>query len=225
MAIALKKRLRGHKGDIALELQTKDIETVMEMYGVKTRASFRKYLKEVGIKWENTQPLANLSGGQKQMWIRQHRELILNYYWTFGEEATLRHFTLTDATLDTILRFSDKTHRVSLTTMQRIKLDIQDLKFRIEQLEKGKATGDTKIEMAILARREETKEVRETRESYYQFTNLVSSQISKGIGQFIKLMIERGLTPDNALPPPEIELDVETILSSINGGNKTKFLP
>lgn len=47
--------------------------------------------------------LKGLSGGRKEMWLRENRQLVMNYFMEHGREATLERFMMEEDTLDRFL--------------------------------------------------------------------------------------------------------------------------
>lgn len=45
----------------------------------------------------------NLSGGDKQKWLRMHREEVLDYYHKYGPDACLQRFNMRQYTLEAFL--------------------------------------------------------------------------------------------------------------------------
>ena len=64
--------------------------------------------------------LKGLSGGSKQIWIKQNKKLVVDYYNTFGSEDTCQKFCLGQETLQKILDsyedkvFDDRLERLAL---------------------------------------------------------------------------------------------------------------
>ena len=47
--------------------------------------------------------LARLKGGPKHMWLKQHRDLVLQFHQEFGDQATKQTFHLQEDTLHNLL--------------------------------------------------------------------------------------------------------------------------
>ena len=85
--------------------------------------------------------LATIKGGQKHMWLKQHRELVLEFHQEFGEEATKQTFHLTVTTLHNLLSYPINTRNVKLTKVDRalaqaeiVRTDIQELRQEVGSL-------------------------------------------------------------------------------------------
>lgn len=44
-----------------------------------------------------------MRGGRKQMWLREHRALVLEYLNAYGPEETIKHFNMKRSTLDSLV--------------------------------------------------------------------------------------------------------------------------
>jgi len=95
-----------------------------------------------------------MNGGEKAMWLKQNRQLVLDYYDQFSESLTLRQFNLKPSTLDSFLK--------------RQGLDKKDTRY-----DRAEALAEIATEGANEARRE----VRELKAEYSLFTELVSRQL------------------------------------------------
>ena len=95
-----------------------------------------------------------MNGGEKAMWLRQNRQLVLDYYDQFGEPLTLRQFNLKPSTLDSLFK--------------RQGIDKEDIRhYRAEALAK----------IAMEGANEARRDVRELKAQFGLFTELVSRQL------------------------------------------------
>ena len=85
--------------------------------------------------------LATIKDGQKHMWLKQHRELVLEFHQEFGEEATKQTFHLTGTTLHNLKSYPTNTHNYKLTKVDRalaqaeiVRTDIQELRQEVRSL-------------------------------------------------------------------------------------------
>jgi hypothetical protein len=98
----------------------------------------------MGKENQNYDELQGLSGGKKQMWLRQHRDTILEYYEKEGAEATRERFHLKQYTLDSLLKDKRKPFAPELTRYDRLELKVnmaqaalEDLKAEVQQLKEA----------------------------------------------------------------------------------------
>jgi len=75
------------------------------------------------------------------MWLKQHRELVLEFHQEFGEEATKQTFHLTGTTLHNLMTYPANTRNYKLTKVDRalaqgeiVRADIQELRQEVRSL-------------------------------------------------------------------------------------------
>ena len=100
----------------------------------------------------NFQP--GISGGRKNMWLRENWRLVTDFYHEFGFDATLKQFTMKP---DTLERFLDRE-------------GIEKKDIRLEKL-------NLMAQMAIEGANEARRDVRELKGEYKHFTELVGQQL------------------------------------------------
>ena len=112
-------------------------------------------------------------GGQKQLWLSQHFELVIGFYQVFGREATLQQFNLKQSTLDSLLtRYNDSLLKKS----------------EAEKL-------NAKVNYIIEALNDTRHEVRGLKRDYSRFTEVVADTISR---QFLEPLIRHTIqVPDS----------------------------
>lgn len=95
-----------------------------------------------------------MSGGKKAMWLRQNRQLVLDYYAQFSEALTLSQFNLKQSTLNSLLNREG-----------------------IEKRDTRQDRAEALAEIALESSRETKREVRELQSQYEQFTEIVCQQL------------------------------------------------
>ena len=86
--------------------------------------------------------VAQLRGGEKMMWLREHGDEVEEYFYQFGEAAARNRFCLTGATLDAVLKggrhqpFVNRYTRVDKLEMsfEAYRDDTQDLRGEVKEL-------------------------------------------------------------------------------------------
>jgi hypothetical protein len=136
-----------------------------------------------------------LSGGKKQMWLRQHRDEVLEFYDKHGAEATKEQYNLLPSTLDSILKDKPKpfTGRFSRQDELQLRLNM------------------TNAEMVTLRT-----EVRELKELFLSFQDSVSEQLKQ---KFLLPLLQAGIRVDSNLqlkPQPDV-LEVKSLLRQAKG--------
>ena len=129
--------------------------------------------------WTNDKEFRDMKGGAGHKWIREHRQLILDYLDLFGEEDTLAKFKLKPDTLERIKLSDEPAHlreRLSMAEKASLKADISEA--GVAQLRK---------------------EVRELKEQFIAFQDAVSSQVAH---KFLLPLIKHLQVPEG-LPNPE----------------------
>lgn len=132
-----------------------------------------------------------LTGGQKRMWLRQHRDEILEFYDKEGEEATKRRFHLTHDTLGSLLRDERKPFGCEFTRYDRLEM---------------------KVNMAMAAVEDLRAEVRELKELFDKFQEGVSEQLKRS---FLLPLLQAGIKLDPSLelkPKPDV-LNIDSLIS------------
>lgn len=146
-----------------------------------------------------------LKGGQKHMWLRQHREAILAFYESFGEEDTRKTFCLTENTLQSLIKSKPDERRFS----------------RLSKADKALARAEIS-EAGVIELR---KEVKELRQLFEHFQQSVGEQL---LNRFFLPLIQSGIKVENLLDAPEHnnELRIDNIdftqLSEKHQGRKKR---
>lgn len=98
----------------------------------------------MGKENQNYDELEGLIGGPKQMWLRQHRDEVLEFYEKEGAEATRERFHLKQYTLDSLLKDKRKPFAPELTRYDRLELKVnmaqaalEDLRAEVKQLQEA----------------------------------------------------------------------------------------
>lgn len=131
--------------------------------------------------------LRGVSGGRKQLWLRQNHELVVQYHDAFGREATLERFVMEPGTLDKLLATRpDK--RLKQTESDKINFRVAHLVERVNMAEA---------------------EVRSLKRDYGKFTEVVADTISR---QFLEPLLRHTIQmPDSLVLQPRdnpLKLDV-----------------
>lgn len=112
--------------------------------------------------------LAGLSGGKKQLWLRNNRQLILDYYREFGEAETCEKFNLKKDTLDRIINREASRQRY------------------VSQDDFEKAL--TRVDIAESGVRSLRREVRDIRYEYYSATDRIAVRVETVIHRLAQLI-------------------------------------
>ena len=124
--------------------------------------------------------LTGLKGGQKHMWLQQHKETILDFHKEFGDTATRRTFQLGENTLHNILQSNESTsNHKSFTKADR-------------------ALAQAEITRAGL--QEIKHEVKSLRQDFERFQQSVGEQL---VSKFFLPLLQAGLKIDSDLNLPE----------------------
>lgn len=129
---------------------------------------------------ERPNELAGLKGGPKQMWLRQHSEEVIDYYYKYGEDATINRFILTERTSETLLRirgfYKNKPVVFHLTPLDKL---------------------ETRLGISEENVRELRGEVAELKRAFALFQQGVANQITK---KLLIPLLQQGIEPN-----PELE--------------------
>lgn len=118
-----------------------------------------------------------ISGGQKRMWLRQHREEVLRYLKENGEETTCKYFHLHQFTLE-----------------QFLASEAEPLKDSFSKADRALARVDV-MDAGLMELR---RELRDLKEAFALFQDTVSTQLTE---KFFKPLLERAIQPG-----PELEV-------------------
>lgn len=131
--------------------------------------------------------VAELRGGQKAMWLRQHRNLVVEFYNEFGEDETKQRFCFTHDTLEGLLKYERRSFQPKFSTADKALLTAQIAEEGVRQCRR---------------------EIEELKESYALFKESVSEQIGKKI---IFSILESGIRVDETLlvKPKQDRLSLE----------------
>lgn len=139
--------------------------------------------------------LGDLRGGEKRMWLRLHRDEVLEYLEEHGEEATKEKYHLVkDETLDRVIR-PEGGHYPRFTRYDRLEMKVNMAKAGLEDL---------------------TGEVRGLREQFGKFQESVGEQLKQS---FLLPLLRAGirLPPELLLKPGPDYLNVQALLSQARG--------
>lgn len=125
--------------------------------------------------------VVRLNGGKKHLWLRQNRQLVLDYCRQFGKEATLERFNMRKYTLDNML--------VAEASEQQYagKDDIERVALKTEITDAGV--------------KELKHEIKELKAEYSKFTESVSSQLVSKF--FYPLLLSVINLPDDMKEPAD----------------------
>lgn len=149
----------------------------------------------IALKTTNTRPeLIGLNGGSKNLWIKNHKEVILEYYAEHGLLFTLIEFNLQYDTFDRFIRKYSRESKLTGRSKAIKRTGNSDRAFILAQ-------------QALIANAELRREIREMREEYGQLVQLIAGQITANIIEALKsINIElpaecRSKDPLNLIPP------------------------
>jgi len=133
--------------------------------------------------------IASLRGGQKNMWLRHHRSMVLDFYAEFGEEPTKQQFCLTHDTLERFVQFEHKPYQRPFTKVDQALL---------------------KAEIAEEGARQLSKEVIELKEQFAKFQETVSKQM---VEKFFIPLLQSTIHVDETLgaKPKQDNLSLEGV--------------
>lgn len=198
MPISLETRLNPIKEDVLKAVSETSIEETMTMYGVKTRRTFVKWLEAHGNGALPVNPLAELKGGEKHKFLREHRQTILDLEETFGRDFVKGHFCIKEETLDAILRFEPSTFISKFTKSDR---------------------ALAKAEIAEQAVKELRQEIKELRQQFATFQESVGTQLAK---KFLIPLLQSAIKIDESLiekPKPEPDLSITGLITQAKSGD------
>jgi len=108
------------------------IPSVMKIYGLKHRPSFTKWLKDNDGDIRLSEPLENMSGGEKDKWVRDNREYILWCVEQFGKDWVKGNFHFKNDTLERLINFGEQSKPSSNEQIDQLLKDLERLKIRCE---------------------------------------------------------------------------------------------
>ncbi len=138
--------------------------------------------------------LRDLRGGEKRMWLRIHRDEVLEYLEDHGEEATKEKYHLKHDTLDRVIR-PEGGNYPRFTRYDRLEMKVNMAKAKVDDL---------------------TGEVRELKEQFAKFQESVGEQLKQS---FLLPLLRAGirLPPELLLKPGPDYLNVKFLLSQASG--------
>ena len=90
MAVSLEFRFKGKEAKVLAEVERDGIKAVMKQYGLKYQYNFSKWIER--HRDPVLSKLAGLNGGEKRLWMRNHRDTILDLLEIFGESFVMEKF-------------------------------------------------------------------------------------------------------------------------------------
>ncbi|MFC1988559.1 hypothetical protein ACFLVJ_01840 [Chloroflexota bacterium] len=120
--------------------------------------------------------LTELKGGRKHMWLKQHKEIVLDFCEEFGEAQTRKTFCLTENTLQNL-------------TTSKTKTQVSN---QLSKADKAIARADI-AEAGVYELRKEVRELRQLIESFQQS---VGEQL---VNKFFLPLLQAGLSVDHDL--------------------------
>jgi hypothetical protein len=185
-------RLAGKEAEVVQAVKDMGIDSAMASYGIKTKSAFTCWLREHTLTYWAENPLSGVDAGPKSLWLRQHRSTILDCLEIFGKNWVLANFRLTPLTLEKVISLD---HRLftgldrKLTRLERVELDTKDIARKLETVIEWQDRAETRFQMAEETPREYSKEVRQLKEDYAEFTNLISSRLTQGIEKVLRVLL------------------------------------
>ena len=145
MGYLLALKFKGKEEEILASVRKIGINATKDIYGVKTRNTFKKYLSYLsseGLYPEGLYPfprakIAQEKAGVKAKWLKENRDFVLKCLELWGEDFVMDNLGLSDVTLDDFIRFDKRkaiyqygsTNRPEgAAEIERIKVQAQILK-------------------------------------------------------------------------------------------------
>ena len=170
--------------------------------------------------------IKNLIGGPKAMYIRNHRDTILEVLEVAGKEVAMQTFNLRESTLDRLITQSPTRYHQKQTNASEAKLRADTALSAIESLGEKLDRFEIRVERLREDTQQNREAIRELKDLYGEFVNQVSGQISQTL--ILPLLQALKIDADKvSLPERPDPLDVSFILAqgerwqnrALKGGN------
>jgi len=215
MGKSYRTRCRGREDKVIQSVKEIGISGTMALYGFKTRSYFIAWLEKEQAHWQDFNPIAGMRPMEIKKWRKEHRETILDCLEVFGADWVKSHFHFAHDNLERFVKFNHQpfTGNRKLTRLERAELDSREAIRLARQATKEVNLFLDRLAIVDEGFRAEKHTVIELHEAYSSFTESVSNQLSHGIGQFIRTMLETSIKPNENLPAPKKQdLDIEKLV-------------
>lgn len=204
MAVSLSRRFRGKEPYVLSLVRQMGVSQAMIVYKLKNRKSFLRWVgQNSNIGDLPTDPLEKMSGGEKHIWLKNHRETVLDCLQIWGEDWVKMNFHFTHDTLYSFLKSSEPP-RPGSNQIDELLKDVERLKSLCE-IEHGDyievIEGQKRLEQSVLS---------------------FAQEITKRLAQVIaKPLLEHIIGPDAGELNPELpggkhKLDLNIVEGEIN---------
>jgi len=217
MGKPLRIKFAGKEAEVVRAVKDYGIDTARAMYGAKNRSCFMAWLKDnTGEQWKSN-PLERMKGGDKQKWIGEHRDTILDCLEIFGEDWVKANFCMPYGTLERVVGSSHHPflgYDKKLTRLERLELDVRGLLKCVKEIEQRQSLQETRIDIAEQGTREVRLAQRERDEQYSKFVQLVSGQLSQKVQGLLEGFLSCAINPGETmrLPRPD-DLSVNSLIA------------
>jgi hypothetical protein len=141
MAVSLEFRFKGKEAKVLAEVERDGIKAVMKQYGIKNQYGFSKWIER--HRDPVLSKLAGLNGGEKRLWMRNHRDTIIDLLEIFGESFVMEKFHIShEAALTEMMSQTNEPYFRKLSKGDRLDLrvnealaGIKDIVTRLERIE------------------------------------------------------------------------------------------
>jgi len=190
MAASLKTKLAGKESEIIKAIKELNISGAMHLYGIKTRYPFLKWVREnTNGEWQPT-PLSEFKGGEKQKFLREHKDTILDCLEIFGREWVKDQFGMIDDTIDSLIHRNGTLFTQKLTRLERVELDAKEALAIARELKKQMEIVGTRFEKeqenTTSARRQFREHMEQHDDSVQAISERLSQIIALGLRDHIK---------------------------------------
>ena len=177
MPVALEVKLQGKETQVIHSVRETGPEATMVQYGIKTKATFKRWLTERGEAWPDDSPLARIHGGEKHMFLKLKADSIRDCVAILGKGPVKTMFCVNSTTLDAILE--EEAEEGDL------KAEIRRL--RRDNFETHQLLEKVRLDLDILQeqRAEETRAVKQLCQGQASFQLLIGQQVTEGIRQML----------------------------------------
>jgi len=189
------------------------VNGAMKIYGISNRGRFERFVKlllDSGEFCQTPSPLSELRGGQKHMFLRQHRDTILDCQGIFGKEFCMEHFYMEENTLDELERVAPSPEYKKQTHAERAELKSDTALNISKDLDKKLLRLESRLESIAEAQRGNLKLIHELEELFHQFVENTSNQIGKAL---IAPLLQSLLSFEGNMPERKDELGIDTLVS------------
>jgi sirohydrochlorin ferrochelatase len=172
--VTLNFLFQGIETEVIQSVHESGAEVTMTKYSIKTKATFRRWLKEHDEEWPES-PLAGMSAGQKHMWLRLHRDTVKDCVKVLGKDVVEALFYLQTDTLEKVLAENEESPELDVKTEVR--------RLKAELCEVRESQDRVKLELDLLQdqRAENVRELRQLRQDYADFQLFVSQKVTEVI--------------------------------------------